>query len=154
MLRIRLTRISNDRHRFEAIRADGSIEMRELETRSFLMHDLTHFALESEGKLEEGFYGVLARGGSYEATAEMWAGDTGRIEKVVGMLQAALKAEVDPRAFASHATNAFHQINELAPAWLTPDLIARAVQRFRSLQGQWRATPFGETMELTFLLPG
>ncbi len=95
MLRIRLTRISNDRHRFEAIRADGSVEIRELETRSYLTHDLVHFAVESEGKLGEGFYGLLARGGGYEATAEMWAGDTGRIEKVVAMLQTALKGDVE-----------------------------------------------------------
>ncbi|MBI1360537.1 MAG: hypothetical protein GC155_09695 [Alphaproteobacteria bacterium] len=152
MLRIRLTRISNDRHRFEAVRADGSVELRELETRSYLTHDLVHFALESEGKLDEGFYGLLARGGGYEASADMWAGDTGRIEKVVAMLQTALKDEVETREFAKRASDAFHHINELAPAWLTEDLIAGAVQRFRSLQGKWRATPFGEAMDLTFSL--
>ena len=66
---VRFTRLSPTHHRFEALRDDGSIESRELETRSLLNHDLVHFALESEGELKDGFYGTLARGGSYDNEA-------------------------------------------------------------------------------------
>jgi hypothetical protein len=39
---------------------------------------------------------------------------------------------------------------DAAPAWLTPDLVARVKERYRRLYGQWKATPFSATMELTF----
>lgn len=61
---VRFTRLNPTHHRFEAIRADGARDVRELETHSLLTHDLVHFALESEGKLSDGFYGGLLRGAS------------------------------------------------------------------------------------------
>jgi hypothetical protein len=141
---VRFTRLNPTHHRFEAVRDDGAIESRDLETRSFLLHDFVHFSLESEGKLADGFYGALARGGSYETEA------AAAIESVVGPLQGALKGEIDPRAFVERLSAVQESIGGHAPAWLTEDLIARSLERLRQLQGQWRATPFGATMELRF----
>lgn len=141
---IRFTRLNPTHHRFEAMRDDGAIESRELETRSFLTHDFVHFALESEGKLTDGFYGALARGGSYETEA------AAAIESVVGPLQGAIKGELDPTSFVSRFRAVQESIGGRAPDWLSEDLIARTVTRIRQLQGQWRATPFGQTMELRF----
>jgi hypothetical protein len=141
---VRFTRLNPTHHRFEAVRNDGAIESRELETRSFLLHDLVHFALESEGGLRDGFYGAIARGGAYETEA------AAAIESVVGPLQGASKDDVDPAAFVERFRSVQESIGGHAPEWLSADLIARTVARLRQLQGQWRATPFGETMELVF----
>jgi hypothetical protein len=150
VLRIRLTRLSNDRHRFEAIRPNGEIEMRELETRSFLVHDFVHFAVESEAGLRGSFYGQLARGGGYEDMAG--GGEGVRTEMVVGILQSAIKGEVDPDTFVARLKETWATIGREPPDWLTPDLTARALERLRQLQGRWRATSFGQTMELEFTL--
>ncbi len=147
---VRFTRLSPTHHRFEAIRADGSREVRELESRSLLLHDFVHLALESEGGLSAGFYGTLARGGAYDAPRP--DSEAMAIEAVVGPLQGALKGEVDPDAFVARLRAVKVSIGEAAPAWLTPELIARTMERLRQLQGQWRATPFGETMEVRFAL--
>jgi hypothetical protein len=141
---VRFTRLNPTHHRFEAVRDDGAVESRELETRSFLTHDLVHFALESEGKRSDGFYGALARGGAYETEP------AAAVESVVGPLQGAIKGEVDAAAFVARFRSVQESIGSRAPDWLTEDLIARALARLRQLQGQWRATPFGETMELRF----
>jgi hypothetical protein len=141
---VRFTRLNPTYHRFEAIRDDGAIESRDLETRSFLTHDIVHFALESEGKLRDGFYGAVARGGAYETEA------AAAIESVVGPLQGALKDDIDPAAFVTRFRSAQESIGGRAPDWLSEDLIGRTVTRVRKLQGQWRATPFGQTMELRF----
>lgn len=74
------------------------------------------------------------------------------IEAVVGPLQGALKREVDPHAFVSRLRAAQASVGETSPDWLTPDLIARTLERLRRLQGQWRATPFGKVMELRVVL--
>lgn len=147
-LLLRFTRINPTQHRFEALRADGTRESRELETRSFLTHDFVHFALETEAKLAGGFYGALASGAPYGYDN---AGDEARaIESVVGPLQSALKGEIDADAFVAHFRAMHASAGSAAPDWLDAGLIARVAARFRQLQGQWRATPFGEAMELSF----
>ena len=66
-MQIRLTRLTNDRHRFEVVRDDGTRDARELETRSALLHDLVHYAVETEDGLKASFYGLLGSGKTYEA---------------------------------------------------------------------------------------
>jgi hypothetical protein len=39
---------------------------------------------------------------------------------------------------------------EPMPPWLTQDFAERVLERLRRVQGRWKATPFGQTMELTF----
>ena len=141
---VRFTRLNPTHHRFEAIRSDGSRELRELETRSLLTHDLVHFALESEAGLGHGFFGSLARGASYETEAAF------EVEYVVGPLQSALKGEPDPATLFERFRTMRESIGASVPAWLNADVIARTIARFRQLEGQWRATPFGETMALRF----
>jgi hypothetical protein len=145
---VRLTRFNPTRHRFEAIRADGTREAREFETKSLLLHDLVHFAVESEAKLRGGFYGALADGADYDAPRE--GSQAMAIESVVGPLQGALKGEIDPHAFVTRHRAAQQSMGSQSPDWLTPELITRVLERLRQLQGQWRATPFGESMELRF----
>lgn len=147
---VRFTRLNPTHHRFEAIRADGTRETREFETRSLLLHDLVHFAVESEARLRGGFYGSLGGGADYDAPRE--GGEAMAIESVVGPLQGALKSEVDADSFVARHRAMQQSIGSQSPDWLTPELIARVLERLRQLQGQWRATPFGDTMELTFEL--
>lgn len=145
---VRLTRLNPTRHRFEAIRADGTRDVREFETRSVLLHDLVHFAVESEGKIRTGFYGSLLQGAHYDAAPE--GSEAMQVEYVVGPLQGALKGEIDPDAFVERLRSVQLSTGNTLPDWFTTDLVRRALERLRQLRGQWAATPFGETMELRF----
>lgn len=145
---VRFTRLNPTHHRFEAIRPDGTRDVREFETRSLLLHDLVHFAVESEAKLKGGFYGTLAKGASYDAPRE--GSEAMQVEYVVGPLQGALKGEIDPEAFVRRLRTVRADMGPPMPDWLTADKIRGALERLRQLQGQWRATPFGETMEVRF----
>ena len=154
VLRVRFTRLDNDRHRFEAIRPNGDVETRELETRSLLFHDLVHFAVETEAGLYNSFYGQLAKGVEYDAMADKGpeTPEGVKTELVVGALQGAMKGEIDPAAFVARMQDVWTNIGRPPPDWLTTDMIARALERLRQIQGRWRATPFGQTMELEFPL--
>jgi hypothetical protein len=145
---VRFTRLNPTHHRFEAIRADGTRDVREFETRSLLLHDLVHFAVESEARLKGGFYGTLAEGADYDAPRE--GSEAAQVEYVVGPLQGALKGEIDPAIFVKRLRDVQSDMGFAPPDWLTADMIAGALERLRQLQGQWRATPFGQTMELRF----
>lgn len=145
---VRFTRLSPTHHRFEAIRPDGTRDVCEFETRSTLLHDLVHFAVESEANLEGGFYGAIAQGAGYDAPRE--GGEAMQVEYVVGPLQGALKGEIDPETFVQRLRDVQANMGFTAPDWLTADMIRGALEQLRRLQGQWRATPFGQTMELRF----
>jgi len=154
---LRFTRLSPSHHRFEYRRPDGTGEAIEMETRSLLLHDLTHYAVESEAGLRGSFYGLLAKIGGYqELTVNGGAalgGEVAITERVVGALQGALNGEdFDPEAFSGAIAEYIELYDERPPRWLTPEFVTRVRERLRRLNGRWKATPFGETMELTFPL--
>jgi len=155
LLTLRFTRLTSDRHRFEYRRADGTGEAIEMETRSFLNHDLVHFAVESEAQLKGSFYGILAKIGGYqELTVNGGAALGGEIaitERIVGALQGALaRDDLDAAAFQARVAEYLDLFDECAPRWFTPAFVAAVRERMRQLAGRWKATPFGETMELEF----
>jgi len=101
-LRISLTKLSDVRPRFSYQRADGSGATVEFESRSFLIHDLVHFALENAA------------------------------------------------AFTARLREYFADLGRETPAWLTVETIDKTATRFRALMGTWKATPFGQSLELSF----
>ena len=156
---IRFTRLTNDRHRLELIRADGTSEAHELETRSALLHDLVHYAVETEAGLEASFYGRLASGTTYEALLvepPSTDAEAMQTEGVVGRIQGIAKndtwSSIDPASFAASMAAGFRAVGQEPPTWLTGDLIVRVRERLRRVQGQWRATPFHQTLALEFPL--
>ena len=155
VLTLRLTRVSPTHHRFDYRREDGTGEALEIETRGFLFHDLLHYAVESEAQLKGSFYGILARIGGYEelvvAGGAALGGEIAITERVVGALTGALQDDdLDDEAFVAQVNEYLDLFEERSPRWLTPTFIAAVRERMGRLMGRWKATPFGETMELEF----
>jgi hypothetical protein len=153
---IRFTRLTNDRHRFEIVRDDGTSEAHDLETRSTLAHDLAHYAVEVEGGLSRSFYGRLAGGMTYAELTNMApeGPEAMETERVVVMLQDAFKTAdrgaPDPERTLLRLSSVFAAVGDERPPWLTADLLARIIERLRRVQGEWRATPFHTPLELRF----
>ena len=151
---VRLKRLSPTHHEFAYVREDGAGEAARLETRTLLLHDLLHFAVETEAGLEESFYGKLASGrtlADLKADAmEMQAGEAAVTERAVGALTGALQSD----ASADQVVAAFQRLEAAMggppPAWFDAAFVERVRERMRRLTGEWKATPFGETMVLTF----
>jgi hypothetical protein len=155
LLTLRFTRLSPDRHRFEYCREDGTGEAIEMETRSLLTHDLVHYAVESEAQLKGSFYGILARIGGYEELTvnggAALGGEIAITERIVGALQGALaQDDLDDAAFQAQIAEYLELFDERAPRWFTPAFVTAVRERLRQLTGRWKATRFGETMELVF----
>ena len=53
-MKISFTKLSDERHRVAVTRDDGSTDSVEPDTRSFLRHVLSHFAVEVEPGLQHG----------------------------------------------------------------------------------------------------
>ena len=150
MLRILLTKLTNTHHRVEFVRANGVRDGAELQTRSFLLHDLVHFGVESEAKLRRAFYGTIADGMLYSEIAAHPPRNPEAVftERVVAMLQKCAKGELKTYGFVA-------MLREFPDGgnadWLSQDFVKRALERVRRAQGQWKATPFRRTMELALV---
>ena len=153
-MNILLTKLTNDSHRLEIVRADGTRESATLPTRSYLVHDLLHLAVESEAALDTGFWGALARGKTLTdmndrsgqsmgaASAELLV-----VEQIVGVLTAATKGAAPAEVLAALDRWTEAEGRPLPP-WLDEPFVVRAQERWRAFMGHWRATPFGQTMTL------
>lgn len=155
MLRISLTRTSPTHHQFAYERGDGTGESAELETKTYLKHDLTHFALESEANVKDGFFGLLAQGRTFAELADISetnfpTKEALNVERVVGPLSGVIENEHDPKDLLNGLENLFSAHSEPLPKWLTAETITKARERYRHINGHWNALPFGETLELEF----
>lgn len=148
-MRVLLTRLDERTHRFEARRPDGSGETAELETRSVLLHDLVHFAVESQAGMRDGFFGRLAAGATLAELAEAAHSDDeadaglGRAEALVGPLQSLHQGRGSRELVLERGRARFPEV-------VSEAFVDGVLERLRRLVGHWRGTPFGSTMELTW----
>lgn len=156
-LRLSLTRNSPTHHKLQFVRPDGTGETLELETKTFLFHDLLHFAIETEAKLQNSFYGMLARGELYATLKKEndpmntpQTGEIGVTERIVGGLTGYLKKGPDDDEFMDMMENLCNATGEHVPEYFTKQFLKQIKERMRKLQGEWSSTKFGEIMELTF----
>jgi hypothetical protein len=69
---------------------------------------------------------------------------------VVGAFTSLAKGTASPEQVIAGIKNLLDAHEEPMPSWLTVDFVERVAERLRRLQGEWKAIPFGATMELKF----
>jgi hypothetical protein len=157
---IQLTKRADGGAVLRCARADGSVTwQRQHGPRAsfFPLHDLAHYAVETELKFRDGFYGLIAQGWDIDETT----GKTARgpppseavvVEHLVGLLDlerttgvAWTAAEVN-----AHAAEYFRTANRPGPRALGDEDLNRVRDAARALYEKWRALPAGATLELHF----
>jgi hypothetical protein len=153
-MRAIFTKLSDDRHQLEIVHDSGQREQMSCDTRNYLVHDLLHHAVETEGRLQTGFWGRLAHGTTlaelndrtgasvHPPSAELMA-----VEQIVGALTGAAKGR-SAQAVMSGLTEYASGLGHSWPDWLTENFIRAVQERMRRLLGRWKATPHGQSMEL------
>ena len=157
-MRIRLTKVSDLQHALELVRDDGSCETVELVTREALFHDFLHFAVEHAMGTQGGFWGALASGKTMAdlndrtgATISEFAKTLYEVERAVGMMTGSLKSEA-PAARAAATMREYHaQLQQGEADWCTEAFVAEVREQMRRLMGQWKSTPFGQSMEIVWV---
>ena len=139
-VKVEFVKLSDQRHTVRVERTDGTDESVELESRSFLRHDLAHFAVELELGLRAGVWGSVARGGSLSGSG-LDGADVTLAETVSGPVQTMMRTS----ASAAEIGDALARV---APEVASPELAERLHARVRSLAGHWAATPYGGAMVL------
>jgi hypothetical protein len=142
------------------VRDDGSVTWQrndDQHARFFPVHDLMHYAVETELGFQRGFYGLIAEGWDItETTGKMGRGPLPNETLEVEYLVSALSAER-----ASSGASTAEEFNDLAanfararamppPRQLSEQELARICSCFDELAEKWRRLHPGETLELAF----
>jgi hypothetical protein len=144
----------------KCVRRDGSETWQKLtgqQAMFFPLHDLTHYAVESELKLGAAFYGLIASGWSIEdttgkATRGGLPDEALFAENVVGTLDRERAAGMRWTAKEFNETLALTAANggRPAPPTLTDEQLGRVRKRRAELFAQWAELPPGGTLALVF----
>jgi hypothetical protein len=153
-MRLSFHKLSDESHELSVLRADGTSDRATVETRSLLMHDLLHLAVEHAARLEDGLWGQLARGTSLaalKADAPATFADPRAalavVERIVGAMHGLTQGKPADQVFAGLADYAAN-LGDPLPDWCDEGFVRRVETTLRALQGRWRATPFGKAMTL------
>ncbi len=154
-LHIELKKISAERSSLACRRPDGTATWSRLDS-FYPLHDLAHFAVESELGLRRGFFGLIADGWQLDNFAER--GFAARLpaesflaENLVGTIER-LGDDLSPPEFATALTNSLAAQNLPPFRVLSADELARIRATRAALIARWRALPVGETLRLDFPL--
>ena len=162
ILTVRITKRTDGGAVLNCTRADGSNTWQKQEGKQgafFPLHDLTHFAVESELGVRNAFYGLIADGWAIDETT----GKTPRgplppdalfVEGVVGTFDAE-RASIGARWTAEEFNDSAAQLAKNGgrpppPRKLTDDELARIRKRRAELFSRWSELPAGQDLELQF----
>ncbi len=147
----------------KCVRADGSVTWQKQQGRQavfFPLHDLSHYAVETELGFMSGFYGLIAAGWDMEDTEGK--GPRGplpseaiTVEKMVGSFDVERAGGTEWTAADFNEQAAMYAATHDLPAppvW-TDDDLARVRRRIRELFSEWHGLEAGSTFELAFDRP-
>jgi hypothetical protein len=158
LLKIQFTKRADGGAVLKCIRSDGSTTWQRLDDKDaafFPLHDLTHYAVETELGFQRGFYGLIAEGWEIaETTGKTARGALPTETLEVEYFVSAFSAE---RASGTAITAA--EFNELAatfaranrmptPRELSDEELTRVRSRFEELATKWRALSANVVLEL------
>jgi hypothetical protein len=142
------------------IRDDGSVTWQrnnDEHARFFPLHDLLHYAVESELGFVQGFFGLLAAGWNIDETTGKSArgslpDEALEVEHVVSAFSAEWNSDAGWSAadFNEQAATFTKTRGLPPPRLLTEEELKRVRARFQELVGRWRDLPEGETLRLEF----
>ena len=137
---IRFRKLSDQQHSVSILRRDGSRDVARLDTRSFLRHDLAHYAVERELPIAKGYWGSVAAGASLDG-AGIEGPDAELAESLAGPVQTLMRTEAGTDDYLA-------VLARVTPGAASAELASRIQESIRRLRGYWRATPFGGDMYL------
>lgn len=144
-MQVAFRRLDADTHRLTVERSDGSREAVTCETRSLLLHDLVHFAVEAEAEVDDGFWGLLAAGTPLARLNDRESPPSGdglmAVERIVGPMQSVVNQRMPAHLLVEIGAR-------LGDRAIDAAFVAAVQARMRHLLGRWRATGFHAEMRL------
>jgi len=150
VLQIQISKEPDGAEVLRCIREDGSVKWQKQTKHAahFVLHDLTHYAVETTLGYRRGFFGLITEGWDVEDTTGKGArgplpADAIEVERIVGLFDSER---------GSGVLWTVEEFNEFAPRTLTQTEIQGVRAARAALFQQWFAIAPGEKLELRFPL--
>ncbi len=140
------------------MREDGTATEAELETRSFLRHDLAHYVTEKTAGKEHCFWGAIAGGTNFEQMGR--AGNYGKgvlegdeineMEMIVAIIQGQTKQRRTGSELMAGFQNAFLAHGKPVPSYLDAAFVDRVSDEFIELVRRWDSLQISGSLTLTW----
>lgn len=142
-MKIAITKTNLHQCEYTITRDDQSVELINLDVKTFLLHDLTHFVVEQELGYTKGFWGMLAIGHSFtelfgkdnKLTAELRF-----IEKIVGPVQSVYAGNIPSKDFHMYIEHLFYNVNE--------HFLSNCLSVLNRITVQWKELAVGQSLNL------
>ncbi|MBK8096198.1 MAG: hypothetical protein IPK26_03780 [Planctomycetes bacterium] len=140
-MQFRLHKLTPHRHLLLVQRDDGTTTRDELDSRSFVRHDLMHWCFENRAGITDAF---LGQGAAPTTTSQAYA----VTEVLVGMLQGVAGREVDPQQFVDRAAEYLPSQGHVLPPFVDAAFVRAVLAHWQRLYGQWQSLRVGGILEL------
>jgi hypothetical protein len=154
-MEITFTKTSLTHHTLRVVRKDGTTEEALLETRTFMPHDLIHYAYEKMAGRKHSFWGLVASGARLsdfdkEKVKELMKGneEIRLTEMLTGWLHGYLTSNVTEDQAIAALANMLEANMIPLPPYITHDFIKDLKEYFFHLRGHWNAMAKNEEMKL------
>jgi hypothetical protein len=124
-------------------RTDKSIEIINLETKTYFLHDICHFVVEKNLHYSKGFWGMLSQGHSFK---ELFGKNNPKtnelrfIEQIVGPVQSVYWGHIPKQNFEEYIKH--------LDFILTDNILNSCLDEINSIMENWRQLSIGEQLML------
>lgn len=129
-------------------RSDDTTEIITLNTNTFFLHDVCHYVVESELKLKDGFWGMLAQGYKPEELKGKTNSLTEKlrlIECIVGGVQSVFSKHKTEEAFWNYIKSVDIEIDN-------KNFLDDVIPKVEEIINRWKYLPAGSSIELAFFI--
>jgi hypothetical protein len=118
-----------------------------LDTKTYFLHDLVHYCVESELRLKQGFWGMIDQGYKMDQlsgkTNEL-TDELRRIEHIVGATQSVYSGYM--------SAEMFHENLKVIQYSVSEGFLEKVMEKVKSVTDKWTYLPVGDSLKLEFAI--
>lgn len=144
-MKIEIRKTTNHQCQYTITRDDLSIDSVSLDTKTYFVHDICHYAVEKHLNYEKGFWGMLAKGYSFGELLGKDNPNTAElrfIEQIVGPVQSAFMGNISKENFALFISHIDFNLDE--------QVLNDSLAEMDRITKEWQQIPVGENLILEF----
>ncbi|WP_025764538.1 hypothetical protein [Dyadobacter tibetensis] len=140
-MKIEIKKKTQFQSEYTITRKDKSIELINLETKTYFLHDICHFVVEKNLQYSKGFWGMLSQGHSFK---ELFGKDNPQtnelrfIEQIVGPVQSVYWGHIPKQNFDEYIRH--------LDFIMTENILNSCLDEINSIMENWRQLSVGEQL--------
>ena len=146
-MKIEIQKLSKYQCLYTITRGDQSVERITLETKTYLVHDICHFAVEKNLGYTNGFWGMLSQGYTFSALFGKDNPQTEElrfIEQIVGPVQSAYSGHIPKKDFEQYISHLSITLSE--------SVLGTYLTEIRTIVEHWEQLMVGQQITLEWKL--